>query len=196
MYYKVLVEGRSCHGGDLAWSLPQDDQPGEWHEVAGRIEVCHNGLHLTTAPLNWMAPEGRVYLAEGDGASDTDGDKAAFARARLLRELTDPEYHALQIYRSGAHVVHSGQAWASGSTTVRAYDSGTVEASDSATVEASGSATVRASDSATVWASGSATVISTPSHSPTAQVTLARLAAHVDRRSGTLVLRSAMEAQP
>ena len=51
-----------------------------------------------------------------------------------------------------------GNAGASGSATVRAWDSATVEASGSATVEASGSATVRAWGGATVRAWDSATV--------------------------------------
>ena len=49
----------------------------------------------------------------------------------------------------GAHEVSEGRHFASGSATVRAWDSATVRASGSATVEASGSATVRASGSAT-----------------------------------------------
>ena len=57
-------------------------------------------------------------------------------------------------------LVVSGSAtvWASGSATVRAYDSATVWASGSATVGAYESATVEAYGSATVWASGSVTV--------------------------------------
>ena len=74
--------------------------------------------------------------------------------------------HGWQSIVVGAHDAQAGIWLASGSATVRAYDSATVEASgsatvrayDSATVRASGSATVEASDSATVEASGSATV--------------------------------------
>ena len=25
-YYKVLVDGKSCHGGDMGWSLPTRDE--------------------------------------------------------------------------------------------------------------------------------------------------------------------------
>ena len=54
--FKVLVEGESCHGGSLVWSLPvtKDDgsiEPGEWHSVDGKIQVCVRGLHLTHKPV-------------------------------------------------------------------------------------------------------------------------------------------------
>ncbi len=158
--YKVLRDGQSIHG-DLTWSLPTQQPdgtwvPGDWHEVSGRIVVCSRGLHLTTDPQRWMQSGATVYLAEGAGASDAEGDKIAFARARLLRPLTDDELAALRIFVSGAHQVSDGAAWASGSATVRA--------SDSATVEAYGSATVRAWNSAVVtltrWFTGAAPVLS------------------------------------
>ncbi|MBK9272828.1 MAG: hypothetical protein IPM48_14680 [Saprospiraceae bacterium] len=53
--YKILVDGRSCHGGDLKWSLPTKKGnkwiPGEWHEVKGDLKICERGLHLTKKPL-------------------------------------------------------------------------------------------------------------------------------------------------
>ena len=61
-------------------------------------------------------------------------------------------------FKDGCHEVTKGEHVASGSATVRAYDSATVRAYDSATVRAYDSATVTASDSATVRAYGSATV--------------------------------------
>jgi hypothetical protein len=153
--FKVLVDGASCHGGSLTWSLPTNDAPGEWHDVTGTIEACSNGLHLTTTPVNWWKEDARVFEAEYDGDTDTEGDKIAVRRARLLREVSWDDH---QVWSAGEHAVSSGRARASGSATVTASDSATVEASGSATVEASGSATVTAYGSATVEASGSATV--------------------------------------
>lgn len=68
--YKVLVDGKACHGGDLTWSLPADNGdgsfvPGDWHRVEPPIRVCSNGLHLTTDPLEWMVTGAMVYRAEG-----------------------------------------------------------------------------------------------------------------------------------
>ena len=87
--YKVLLDGRSMHGGTLAWSLPTQDGddwvPGDWHTVEGPIEVCERGLHLTSDPTQWLKAGCEVYLAEGRGDSQTREDKTAFAAARLLR---------------------------------------------------------------------------------------------------------------
>lgn len=66
-YYKVLVNGKSCHGGTLTWSLPTDDQPGEWHEQAGKIVICESGLHVTTNPVHWWKDGCTVYEVEVDG---------------------------------------------------------------------------------------------------------------------------------
>lgn len=99
--YKVLVNGKSCHGGDLEWSLPTQNAdgtwtPGAWHEVEGEIVVCENGLHLTTQPYaRWMEWNATVYEAEGAGDSDSDDDdKIAYRRARLLRPAPVPEWWA------------------------------------------------------------------------------------------------------
>ncbi len=87
--YKVLLGGKSAHGGTLGWSLPTQDgddwQPGAWHTVPGRIDVCERGLHLTSDPTQWMRCGCEVYLAEGRGEHQSRGDKTAYAEARLLR---------------------------------------------------------------------------------------------------------------
>ena len=87
--YKILVNDHSAHGGELAWSLPRARAdggyaPGTWHGVAGPIEVCKHGLHLTTEPVRWLKLGCMVYAAEGRGPSQTSGDKTAFSEARLL----------------------------------------------------------------------------------------------------------------
>lgn len=99
--YKVLgPDGASAHGGSLAWSLPTRAEggawtPGEWHEVAGAIALCRNGLHLTADPMQWPIVGMRVFAAEaaGDSATGAD-DKSAHRRARLLHETPElvPEH--------------------------------------------------------------------------------------------------------
>jgi hypothetical protein len=164
--YKVLVDGKSCHGGELTWSLPQRKTdgswtPGDWHSVDGDLCKCEHGLHVTTDPVRWYAVGSQVYSCEIEGAvGEPDADaKLVCRRARLLHQLTDEELAEIRWYRYGAHEIHDGHCLVEGSATVRASGSATVEAWGSATVEAWGSATVRAHKTVTVIAHwGSATV--------------------------------------
>jgi hypothetical protein len=89
-YFKVLKNGRGTYS-NAAWSLPTDDQPGAWMEVAGPLIMCANGLHVTDWQgvwQHWMRWGADVYRVEIDG--DTIGDveaedrKIAARRARLL----------------------------------------------------------------------------------------------------------------
>lgn len=91
--YKVLIKGRSCHGGDKKWSLPRGGKPGDWLELPeGEFPVCCEcGFHLTTEPNKWFVLGASVFEAEGGGQKDSDGsDKTAFQRARLLRRVPKP----------------------------------------------------------------------------------------------------------
>ena len=208
--YKVLRDGRSCHGGDLAWSLPVSDgnggwTPGEWHSISGRVKVCEDGLHLTNTPSAWVLPhhQSQCYLAETDDPSpDWSGDKCAVRRARLLRPVEWSEV-GVHYFTTGAHEITEGIAYASGSArvrasgsaSVRASGSASVRASDSASVTAYGSASVTAYGSARVEASGSASVTSTRYHGAASPVVVEGGAVHVDRRGAVLVLRTACAAR-
>jgi len=91
MLCKVLVDGRSCHGGNMEWSLPSVKGPGKWHQFDGQIEICRSGLHLTTAPYqSWMLWGARVYEAEAQGIIEWQEDKCVCRRARLIREVAEP----------------------------------------------------------------------------------------------------------
>lgn len=94
--YKVLIGGRSCHGGTMAWSLPRDGQPGEWHEIDGPIELCERGLHLTPQPEAWWKEGAQVYEVEAEGVTgDVMADtKVAARRVRLIREVSGNDYAA------------------------------------------------------------------------------------------------------
>jgi len=97
--HKVLLEGQSFHGGNMAWSLPVQSsngnwKPGRWHtddldRNGGRVFVCQNGLHLTSHPMRWAGIGMRIYTAEGAGKRDNMSDKVAFESARLLEDVTD-----------------------------------------------------------------------------------------------------------
>ena len=89
--YKVLVNGRSCHGGNMEWSLPSVKGPGKWHQFDEQIKICRRGLHLTTAPYqSWMLWGARVYEAEAQGIIEWQEDKCVCRRARLIREVAEP----------------------------------------------------------------------------------------------------------
>jgi len=191
--YKVLKNGKSCHGGQQDWPLPTPAGPGEWLEHVGRLLPCHSGYHLTRLPAVWYTASGLdVYEAEYAGEHDAcDDDKIVCRKVRLIKKLTEEELVAVRVYLSGSHAAKEGKVAASGSATVRASGSATVQAYGSATVEASGSATVAASDSATVEASGSATV---NSYSKLNRIGLHSLAVEIDRSQPRVVVRHAANA--
>lgn len=91
-WFKILQNGKSFRGGDLTWSLPKKDKPGDWHEVEGPIVRCRNGFHLTLEPFRFISNLAYVeaYEAEYDGeATDIyDGHEIACRKVRLIRELT------------------------------------------------------------------------------------------------------------
>ena len=89
-YYKVLVDGKSCHGGNLAWSLPTQDQPGDWQSVDGEIILCQKGLHVTTNPTHWWKDGCTVYEVEIDGEIGGRNDekcKLVVPKVRLIRAV-------------------------------------------------------------------------------------------------------------
>ncbi len=92
--FKILVDGKSAHGGDLVWSLPTDNgdgthAPGDWHRVEGTIQACKRGLHFTREPERWLKVGCAAYEAEGRGDADAVGDKTAYAEGRLLRPAAE-----------------------------------------------------------------------------------------------------------
>ena len=185
--YKVLVNGASCHGGSMEWPLPTQAEdgtwtPGEWVRVEGALIECQNALHLTDQPAAWYQPGGQCWLAEHRGEmvgvlSGTWQSKIGVREARLMRPVIWDE---VAVWSEGDHTIKSGVGRAFGSATVTAF----------------GNATVTAFGNATVEAFGNATAISDRWHSESAVVALSHMAAHVDRRGGKLVLRSAAEVKP
>ena len=183
--YKVLVNGRSCHGGNMEWSLPTQAPdgswvPGAWHEVDGPLSPCSRGLHVTAMPRAWFvadrARECQLWRCETGG--EVIAHKADKHVARSVRLVAPASWadHGVYVVADGEHNA-SGDSWwhAFGSATVRAFGSATVRASGSATVEAFDSATVQThrayygENRATVTLHGA-------------------LAVHVDRRGGVAVV--------
>jgi hypothetical protein len=98
MLYKILESGKSCHGGNLEWSLPKKDGkkwiPGDWHEVKGNIDMCKSGIHLTDKPHKWYTWKCELFEAEADGVLDGGGDdaKCVCRKARLIKPVPHPDW--------------------------------------------------------------------------------------------------------
>ena len=96
--YKILVNGRACHGGDFAYSLPTEKNgiwtPGDWHKVEGKTKLCSNGFHLTDKPGKWMKWGAEMYEVEAKGVGQWDRDdaKCVASSVRLTKKAEMPEY--------------------------------------------------------------------------------------------------------
>ena len=90
--YKILVNGASCHGGDLKWSLPKNGNPGAWHEVKGDLKICEKGIHLTTERFKWYKWGCSVYEAEAEDIISWEEDKCVARKVRLLKEVKHPKW--------------------------------------------------------------------------------------------------------
>ncbi len=162
--FKVLgASGEAIHGGSGTWLLPQGDEPGGWMPtIKGRLKACELGYHLTPKPSDFYIPGSRVFEAEWQGDVDDNQLEMAGSPKIAVREC-----RLLREVFDGEHEINEGRAVAYDSASVTAYDS------------------------VSVRASGSASVISTVYHSASAVVALEAMAAHIDRRHGTVVLRGA-----
>ena len=90
--FKVLVDGKSCHGGEAEYP-----PPGEWTEER-TASCCNSGWHLTSDPLRWWKPKAELWLADGRFPLNGDGtEKAAFTSVRLIEHVT-PEWPYLVVF--------------------------------------------------------------------------------------------------
>lgn len=126
--YKVLENGKSCHGGNFEWSLPNEQIPGAYHEHVGELKKCYSGFHLTRNPVYWFNTNCQVFLAEAQG--ETLGmeysivpsyDKIVCRKVRLIRQLSNKELEEFQIFYDGIHEVRTGIAFACGTSVVNVY---------------------------------------------------------------------------
>ena len=96
--YKILVNGRACHGGDFAYSLPIEQDgiwtPGDWHNIEGETKLCSNGFHLTDKPGKWLKWGAEMYEVEAKGVGQWDRDdaKCVASSVRLTKKAEMPEY--------------------------------------------------------------------------------------------------------
>lgn len=90
LYKIVSTDFDPIHGGTGKWFAPTKAKPGKWMPKVENVAACSSGYHLIPAKgiVEWLplAPvTGYLCEAEGRGASDSNGDKTAFAEARLLK---------------------------------------------------------------------------------------------------------------
>ena len=94
--FKILVNGKSCHGGNLKWSLPIKKNgkwiAGKWHKVDGDLRICEKGIHLTTKRFNWYKWGCSVYEAEAKDIISWEDDKCVAREVRLLKEVKHPKW--------------------------------------------------------------------------------------------------------
>lgn len=90
LYKIVSTEFEPIHGGSGLWFPPTKTKPSKWMPKVEDVCACSSGYHLIPAKaiVEWLprAPiTGYLCEAEGRGASDKDGNKVAFAQARLVK---------------------------------------------------------------------------------------------------------------
>ena len=92
--YKVLVNGKSCHGGDYQWPMPSGNKPGKWTPEIDNAEICKRGYHLTSEPYNWFKLGCDIFEAEGKDlrGEESSPHKSCFASARLIRKTPKPDW--------------------------------------------------------------------------------------------------------
>ena len=106
--FKVLKDGKSCHGGNYKYP-----PPGKWtRKIAKkRCRLCAEGYHLTSEPLNWYVKGAEVWTAEGEGLVAGDNrDKAVFQRVRLIERVTDDWPYLCMFPRVKACLAHHARS--------------------------------------------------------------------------------------
>ena len=92
-YYKVLNDGKACHGGTYSYPLPKGKRKGAWTPNIENIRPCSRGYHVCTAEdlPKWLRDGNEVYEVELRGATIDHGDKVVAESVRLVRRLEHME---------------------------------------------------------------------------------------------------------
>ena len=88
-YFKILVNGKSCNGGQADWFLPEKG-PGKWMPpVKGKLVLCGCGYHIIKAEdiLEWVVNNGEIYEIQPKGKVTYGGNKGVCRSARLVKKL-------------------------------------------------------------------------------------------------------------
>jgi len=90
LYKIVSTDFEPIHGGSGRWFAPKGSRPGKWMPKVDHVEACLSGYHLVKAVgiVEWLPRvpiTGYLCEAEGKGDESQDGNKTAFAQARLIK---------------------------------------------------------------------------------------------------------------
>lgn len=115
--YKVLVNGRSMHGGNFKYSLPKRVEgkwvAGNWHRIPKRenLIVCTRGFHATAKPSTWWVSGARVFVAKVSAEQLVESNKVCARGIRLIRPVTDAELLDMGILTKGKHTLDAGRSY-------------------------------------------------------------------------------------
>jgi Putative zinc-finger len=85
--FKFLMAGGIGPLSRFSWPLPTATAPGEWVEVAGRVEPSRVGVHACrTRELSWWLHD-TLWVVELAGLVQSSGGGVVAPRGRLLREV-------------------------------------------------------------------------------------------------------------
>ena len=108
-------DGRAPYQAGFTWPLPKPGQPGDWVEVdttTRKPALCSWGLHgYLTLAIAKREHEDRTHVffeMELEGDIVKDQQKAAGARARLIRVLAGTYQHTLTLGEIAAAVQKNG----------------------------------------------------------------------------------------
>lgn len=89
--YKILTENGYSPYVRYEWPLPKGNKPGKWVHTEGKITLCQNGVHATTAKYisTWLGygSSKQIYTIELKGDIQYGDNKIVARSGRLLRKL-------------------------------------------------------------------------------------------------------------
>ena len=98
-YYKFLLDQGVPKYGTGKWSLPTTTEPGAWMPIVKEIKLCASGYHFCANESQlrqWIAP--KCYEIEVRGNVLHDNEKSVAQEARLIREYTNWNEHAMRLF--------------------------------------------------------------------------------------------------
>lgn len=83
--YRWLKDNMTSENGVMSWEL------GKWNKVDGKLEICSNGLHAYTCPLESINNifGNRWFIAEAKGEIIKEENKICCSEMRVIKEIPD-----------------------------------------------------------------------------------------------------------
>jgi hypothetical protein len=104
-YYKIIRSDGTGGYTTFVWPLPENGKPGKWVSVKGPLELCRNGLHVTTAKSlgTWYKDlyDNKVYVVETGKQVIHSKEKSCFRKIRLLEQVPNAKVFAMIMQHSG-----------------------------------------------------------------------------------------------